>query len=697
MAEDENQWSNALASIVRHTTFMGMLWDTFGKMTIPGFIKEVLPAIESRLGPALREWTDDILRNMGLDASESAKVQDLLAGWGPLRIVLVSFLSLSLVGKRVSTISSSLVEKELYELYSKQGWRKLSPDVLLPILWRKRHNGDSWLEVFYDFAKSIGLSDTAIEALSETAAKVLEPPELARSLIQGYIDLDTYQTTMQERGYIDLDSNRLFELGLQWPDLSSIFELERRQITTPEESEVTMQRLGFKPDLIPKLHELIEINPDLNTIFQLERRQIITAEDAEALITRLGFGKELIPNVHQLQYVIPDMNSVFSMTNRGLITPDGAHTILQGLGFEADAIDPMLQLRHQLLDPDAIKQLYWRKFLSPQDASSRMQQLGFKSEDMPLIEKLWNPVDPYTGNVPPFPDIIRMAVRDVFNPDAVARYGLDVNYPEVVSRYADMTGFGDYWSRAYWRAHWQLPSFQSARNMMFLSDKFDTQDLATLLLYADFPPALIPAMMDAAYNPLTRVDVRRMHKVGTVSDAGLFKAYSRLGFNPENAKAMADFTIAYNADEDKTYTATRVLNAYRDYLIDRGTASGYLAQLGYEASESQTKLSGIDVDMALAEESDAIATIKRRFLTYTLTETETLGELGQRGYSDDRITMLLTEWHNEQARKIRTPTKAHLDQFLRKGLIGADEYLTSLTQMGYSPQNALRYLQLLGD
>ncbi|GAH42470.1 unnamed protein product [marine sediment metagenome] len=145
------------------------------------------------------------------------------------------------------------------------------------------------------------------------------------------------------------------------------------------------------------------------------------------------------------------MNSVFSMTNRELITPDGARTILQGLGFEADAIDPMLQLRHQLLDPDAIKQLYWRKFLSPQEASSRMQQLGFKSEDMPLIEKLWNPVDPYTGNVPPFPDIIRMAVRDVFNPDAVARYGLDVNYPEVVSRYADMTGFGDYWSRAYWR------------------------------------------------------------------------------------------------------------------------------------------------------------------------------------------------------------------------------------------------------
>ncbi|GAH07018.1 unnamed protein product, partial [marine sediment metagenome] len=53
---------------------------------------------------------------------------------------------------------------------------------------------------------------------------------------------------------------------------------------------------------------------------------------------------------------------------------------------------------------------------------------------------------------------------------------------------------------------------------------------------------------------LTRVDIRRMYKIGVITRAEVYESYLQHGYTDENAKRMTEFTVQWAAPKEASIT-----------------------------------------------------------------------------------------------------------------------------------------------
>jgi len=599
-------------------------------------------------------WTDRLIKDISKDPEIRKTIADMLPENTFFRFVIAIGMAYTTNVAFIDAVKEGRVTLEQYKVNELLPFRLLDPMAFLPILHRSKDILPSIVEQFVNSTAKHGYTKEAMQVLEELSRQVLPIGELQ--------------------------------------------QLTGRRFITPETLKEELRELGVKN----RFRDLIADNvwewPNLGLLHELERRDILTGNALSELYDKLGFPDNVRDAVKKLRERMLDVNEVGEMVRRGLILPADTDTRLKSIGVPADDFAKVRRLWEQLYDEDTIKELFWRKFMPDPEARANLTKIGYTPDQVTQLMTLWNPVDPYSGNFPPFVDVIKMAVRDAFDEEAVQRYGLDVNYPDRVAEFADRSGFGEYWAKMYWRAHWQLPQFATARQMMFLSDSFSENDLAKMLVYADYPPYLIQPLMDATYNPLTRVDVRRMHLVGTLTDEQLFDSYKRLGFNSQNAQRMADFTIAYNATEETSNLASLVIKGYEDWIFSRQEALTHLLALDYKADEAIEALSiaGYKRDREVLETQ--VRTIREQYLAGQFNFTELSSKLAALGYPAEGIEALTTMIEAEKQRNIRLPTRYDCDSWLHKGLIDSNEYKHRLQTLGYSEADTqLYYAATMGE
>lgn len=443
-------------------------------------------------------------------------------------------------------------------------------------------------------------------------------------------------------------------------------------------------------DLILKTQRAI---PQLADLAELYKRGSLDEFGIFAHLKQLGYNDEDAGKMYPLMFQYPDLGMLGELKRRNLISDNEFANRLTQLGYEQPITQALSSTIWRPLDVDALKVLYWRGFATWEQAKNILRMHGYDENTANGIKLLWEPSGPTTGEIPPFQDVIQMAVRDVFDQEAVDRYGLMQNYPKEVDQYANILGYGEYWSKKYWASHWQMPGFATARQMLFLSDKFNLDDMERTLRYADFPPALVPAMIDAAYQPLTRVDVRRMYSVGVMGKGEVKEAYQKLGYNDLNAQRMTDFTVASQTEEYRASSKAGILKALEEYIITEQEARNYLQQVGYESEESNIAVGGVLVDRTLKEEQQIIDDLEYQYIYGLLTEQQILDRLGGLEYSPERVNSVMVRFHSARLHHTRRPTKADLARFVKKEIITANRYFAELIKMGYSIEHAEWYSQ----
>jgi len=137
-----------------------------------------------------------------------------------------------------------------------------------------------------------------------------------------------------------------------------------------------------------------------------------------------------------------------------------------------------------------------------------------------------------------------MAVREAFTPEIAARFGQYQDLPPDFVEWVGKKGLSKEWAERYWAAHWSLPSPQQGFEMLHRG-VINEGDLNMLMRALDIMPFWRDKLIQIAYRPLTRVDVRRMFALGVLDVSGVRKAYTDLGYNDYNADLMTDFTIKY--------------------------------------------------------------------------------------------------------------------------------------------------------
>jgi hypothetical protein len=145
--------------------------------------------------------------------------------------------------------------------------------------------------------------------------------------------------------------------------------------------------------------------------------------------------------------------------------------------------------------------------------------------------------------IPTVSDFIRFAVREVYSPDVRARFGQDDDYPEEFTAKAALHGLSEEDARAYWAAHWELPSTEQGFRMLH-RDIITKGDLELLLRAKDVMPFWRGKLEQIAYLVPGRVDLRRMYAAGVIDRKRVKRGYLDIGYREADAEALTDFAVA---------------------------------------------------------------------------------------------------------------------------------------------------------
>jgi len=380
----------------------------------------------------------------------------------------------------------------------------------------------------------------------------------------------------------------------------------------------------------------------------------------------------------------------------GQLTEDETLKILMRHGFARSDAKRMIWSAQRIPDVENLLALWLRESLDDNAIDFALSQLGFNPEYAAGMKEL-------AYFIPPVQDLITMAVREVFSPDIRQAQRQDEDYPEDFNEWAGKQGVSEEWAKNYWAAHWSLPSPQMGFEMLHRGVINETE-LGTLLRALDVMPGWRQALIDISYSPYTRVDIRRMHKVGVLSDAEVKRAYQDIGYNPDRAQKLLEFTKELNTDEgyltlDVASDLTRgnILQFYKRGIISEAVAIIYLGMIGINAAASRLFLENIDYEIELKKRDQDTDLILDRYRYELATYDKTEQDLRDLNLSYRETEEAIHDLRRLQDRRNKTPSKADLDKFLKAGLIEAAEYTGMLEEMGYSPYWAAKYLALIED
>lgn len=379
---------------------------------------------------------------------------------------------------------------------------------------------------------------------------------------------------------------------------------------------------------------------------------------------------------------------------RGEMNEDRMRKELGEAGFSNERIDILVSTSRRLLDLGELFRWWLRGFIEEEELDHLLRMQRISPADIETLKLSAFPL-------PPVGDLIRMAVREVFSPEIRQRFGQDEGFPTEFAEYGAQQGISEFWAKAYWAAHWALPS--PAQGFEMLHRKvIGADDLGTLLRALDVMPFWRDKLTAIAYHPLTRVDLRRMHKLGLLDEQQLQRRYEDLGFNAADAGMMVAFTLAYNEDEPplevgelEGLTRSTALGMYEDGIITREQAVEVLLALGFGEDGTELFLVQREMEIERANRQAEIGLVVDQARAGAITFEDAQDRLGEMGLEPAELAKAVSRLLREQERQTSIPPRGDLDKMLGANLIDEAAYIDALQRRGFTRFWAQNYLALM--
>ena len=378
---------------------------------------------------------------------------------------------------------------------------------------------------------------------------------------------------------------------------------------------------------------------------------------------------------------------------RGLIDQADLNTELLMRGYSQNRVDTLIETGYQVPDPASLYSMNLRDLPGGENLTDRFKDLGFNPTDAQSLADL-------KFYIPGAQDLITMAVRDVFNPAIVEEFGQDQDFPEEFGTYAAQQGISDFWARKYWAAHWVLPSMQMGFEMLHRR-VIDEDKLKRLMAAQDIMPGWRDDLIAISYRPYTRVDIRRMHDTGVLSEAEVYDAYRDIGYNDARARTLTDFTIELNRDDPDPLepldglTRSAVISAYKDGLIDRITAEGLLEAEGVGPDARLIYLNDAELDIEKELRNDQSQTLLIEYENAAISLREAviaLRALPLTPLENEKVELKL---RRITAKRTKLPSKADLQKMYKNSVIGKGTFKDQMERLGYPDKWIEDYIKLV--
>lgn len=416
---------------------------------------------------------------------------------------------------------------------------------------------------------------------------------------------------------------------------------------------------------------------------------------------------------------------------RGYIAPEAFANLLARWGLPDELQTTAVQLTEQLLTPIELLDAWRRGIISTDELDSELYRVGIPGRWRAVLHEL-------AFVVPGAQDVIRLLVRDVFDKRIIDRFGLDDEFAQKYNKSAfDAAGVTEQTASWYWRAHWELPSTSQSFEMFHRTltapidadtDAITLRDgttvynvlsrdaLSRLLATADVLPYFRERFTQIAYQPLTRVDVRRMYRLGTFgvmgSDAALARverAYLDLGYDQQNARFMADFTHADATKEVRDENALaraslkgRVVSAYVGGVLSEADTRSALVGMGFADALVEAFVAEAQFVRASELAESVRDGVRRFYVAGRWTEERSLEALRRAGFTDTDAERLFERWRldrtfreaSDDERAQRDLTKSELLSAYRERLLSRDDAARMLGVAGYDDRESETLLAL---
>ena len=347
--------------------------------------------------------------------------------------------------------------------------------------------------------------------------------------------------------------------------------------------------------------------------------------------------------------------------------------LMSRVGYSQEQADSIVKSRTVQLPEQFVRVGFLRGFLDKNEHDNLLARLGYLSKDFELMRKSY-------FYIPPVTDLIRFAVREAYDDSLAEDLQLDSGYDTIKERFENdlkQNGLEPAYGRLYWRSHWDLPSPTQGYEML-QRGIINLDELRQLLKVSDYSPQWIDKLIKIAYTPYTRVDIRRMHKLGVLSYDEVVEAYKQIGYEESKAITLADFTVKLNEevniDKTRDLSQGNILRAYKVDLLERNTASTMLQQLGYDNREATLLLDMQDLGVTVESREDVTSDNKRRiklsvskaFIEGTLSEESARFYFKGVGYQDNDIDIEIASLKSErnillQTERVNNIMKAYIE------------------------------------
>lgn len=371
---------------------------------------------------------------------------------------------------------------------------------------------------------------------------------------------------------------------------------------------------------------------------------------------------------------------------KGQVSDSWLNDVLERNGYTRAEVEPLIRKSQAGLPVTEIISLLLRGDIDEETARNRIKFLGVRDGDIDDILKLrWI--------IPGPSDLIRMAVRDAWNDDAVKTFGYDDDFPSEFAEWASKQGLSPEWAKRYWRAHWELPGVNQGFEMLHRGI-ITRKQLELLLRIKDIPSFWRNGLINLSFNPYTRVDIRRMFEKGFVTEEEVYLNYLDLGYDEDKATKLTLWTIEEYGTDYRNISKSTISRSYTNGIITKKEAEQYLNDIGLNPIEVELIITDLDLRIQEEYEKELVENVRLQFVSREIEEPRVFEVLNKLNPPSGFIENKLSIWRIQRDREVRKLTRAEIEKFFKSGIYDDAQVFNEMRRIGYTKEHTQDFIKL---
>jgi len=397
-----------------------------------------------------------------------------------------------------------------------------------------------------------------------------------------------------------------------------------------------------------------------------------------------GFGRDISNFFNSLHPVTPLPPDILAYgKHSGKITEEIFEKDLLSQGYAKEKHSVIYDYYKPKLSPTVLLEAEKRIEKLDYDVTQGLKDAGFNDKEIKILREL-------SWAYPSPTDFIRFAVRDVFTTDRETQEALSAEFPEDIVRYAEKAGMRKDVLMWYWKAHWELPSPSQVYEMLhrlnpdvlavrgeaYKEMGLDLTKLETTketvefyLKQADYDKRWRQRLLAISYNPLTRVDLRRIYELGLIDDNELLARLMEIGYTKKDAQLMLEFYKTFRQEEARTFAKTEIKYLLYYGIINETEAKVMLERLGYTEEDAKTMIELWKVKLAEKDMREIQKFVRDAYALGKITREEAERILREAGLSEEVIGVVLDKEDKRRLKSQKLPSASTVVNWLKLGVI----------------------------